>query len=390
MPAMRKRWVFLLLLVAGTALALSGGRLARLTRSCQILDELRRPGPDSWLRRSTPPPRVSALTLASAGLRFAADLYRPASGAGAIPLILVPGLVEEGKDDARVPPFARLLARAGFLVVVPDLPSFRILRVSPEHVRDLAAALDAVTARADLAPRGRAGLFGISYAGGIALLVALDPAHAQRVSFVATVGAYADLDTVLRFAATGRTFLHGRMRVVERDPYGQFVFLRTYEEFLADARDSVLLEAMAARRFDNPSARLTDLAAGLGPRGRLIYDLFETSPPDRVPELIGRLPVVLASRMGRLSPGRRSFATLAAPLYLAHGRDDGIVPVTETYRLAELARGHTPVHMVVLDAFQHVEAEPERRGPWGLLTRELPEALRLAWWWYGLLGERER
>jgi acetyl esterase/lipase len=387
---MRMGWLILVLLAAGTAWALSGGRIARLTRACQVLDELRRPGPESWLRRATPPLSRSALTLESAGQRFAADLYRPAPGAGGVPLILVPGLVEEGKDDPRVPPFAELLARVGFVVVVPDLPSFRTLRVHSDNVRELAAVLDAVTARPDLAPRGRAGLFGISYGGGVALLVALDPAHAGQVPFLATVGAYADLDTALRFLATGRTLLHGHMRRVTPDPYGQLVFLRTYEEFLAAPRDSQLLEAMAARRWRDQGARLADLAAQLSPQGRLIYDLFETSTADEVPRLIERLPPGLRSRMAQLSPGRRSFATLRARLYLVHARDDGVFPVSETYRLARLASARTRVHVVVLDALQHVEPEPWRRDPWGFLTRDLPEAVRLAGWWYALLGERGR
>jgi hypothetical protein len=43
---------------------------------------------------------------------------------------------------------------------------------------------------------------------------------------------------------------------------------------------------------------------------------------------------------------------------------------------------------VVLEALQHVAPEPWRRDPWAFLTRDLPEALRLAVWWYALLGER--
>ncbi len=385
---MRIRWLILVLLAAGAVWASSSGRVARLTLAFQILDELRRPGAQSWLRRATPAPSRGALTLEGAQLRLAADLYRPARGAGRVPVILVPGLVEAGKDDPRVPPFAELLARAGFPVVVPNLPSFRTLRVHPDNVRDLAAALDAVTARSDLAPHGRAGLFGISYAGSIGLLVALDPACAERVPFLAAVGAYADLDTALRFLATGRTFHRGHLRMVNPEPYGQLVFLRTYQEFLAAPRDSQVLEAMAARRLRDTSARLADLADSLSPPGRLIYDLFETAPPEDVPGLIEHLPPGLRRRMAELSPGRRSFASLAARLYLVHDRDDGTFPVSEAYRLAGLARERRPVRMVVLEALQHVDPEPWRRDPWGFLTRDLPEALRLVWWWYGLLGER--
>jgi len=387
---MRLLWWVLVVLAASTVWAWTSGRVARLTLAFQILDELRRPTPESWLRRATPAPARSAIALEGERLRLAADLYRPARDAGRVPVILVPGLAEAGKDDPLVPPFAELLARAGFPVVVPDLPSFRRLRAHPDHVRDLAAALDAVTTRPDLAPQARAGLVGISYAGSIALLVALDPARAARVPFVAAVGAYADLDTALRFLATGRTFHRGRMRVVKPAPYGKLVFLRTYEEFLAVPRDSLVLEAMAARRIRNGNARLADLADSLSPQGRLVYDLLERASPADVPRLIGRLPSGLARRMAALSPGRRNFAPLGARLYLVHDRDDATFPVSEAYRLADLARPRQPVRLVVLEGLRHVEPQPWRRDLPGFITRDVPEAWRLAWWWYGLLGERGR
>jgi pimeloyl-ACP methyl ester carboxylesterase len=386
---MRPGW-FALLFAAVVVWLFAAGHVGRAARSVQILDELRRPGPRSWLRRATPAPVKSALTLEAAGRRFAADLYRPGRGGPTVPAIFVPGMVEEGKDDARVAPFAALLARAGFTVVVPDLPSFRTLRVHPDNVAELAAALDAVTASRELAPDGRAGLFGVSYAGGIAMLVALDPARAGRVPFVATAGAYADLDTALRFLATGRTFLDRRLRMVKPDPYGQLVFLRTYEEFLTDARDRLLLEAMVDRRVRDAAARLDDLAAGLGPEGRLLYDLFEVAGAEEVPELIERLPAGLRGRMAALSPARRDFGALSARLYLAHDLNDGTFPASESRRLAVLARGYAPARVVLLESLQHVEPEPWRRDWRGRLTRDLPEALRLAAWWYALLGERGR
>jgi pimeloyl-ACP methyl ester carboxylesterase len=302
--------------------------------------------------------------------------------------MLVPGLVEMGKDDPRVAPFAGLLARAGFTVVVPDLPSYRTLRAHPDNVRDLAAALDALIARPDLAPRGRAGLFGISYAGGMVILAALDPARASRIPYVAVVGAYADLDSALRFLATGRTVLHGRPRIVAPDPYGQLVFLRTFEEFLAEPRDRALLDAMAARRIADPAAPIADLAGALSPEGRVIVDLFEAPSPARVPELVGRLPLGLSQRMAALSPARHDFAALAARLYIVHSLDDGTFPASEAVRLRDLARPRTRARLVLLEALQHVEPEPWRRDPWAFVTRDLPEATRFAAWWTALLGER--
>ena len=264
------------LLVAVVIWILAGGRVSRCTRSLQILDELRRPGARSWLRRGTLAPIRGVVNLEAPGRRFVADLYRPASHASRVPMILVPGLVEAGKNDPRVSPFAELLARAGFVVLVPDLPSFRTLHAHPDNLAELGAAVDAVTARRDLAPRGRAGLFGISYAGGIAVLAALDPARARRVPFVAAVGAYADLDAALRFLATGRMFLRGRMRVVKPDPYGRLVHQRSaknYQLDLFDPNDGYYEYSAVATNLDLSGRKLWHFMCGRGAHEKVIGEL---------------------------------------------------------------------------------------------------------------------
>jgi acetyl esterase/lipase len=382
-------WVALAAAAALGAWWIGSGGPSRWLTAMQVLDELRRPGTDSWLERATRAPTVTRLRLGGPLVGFEADLYRPAAGGSPVPMLLVPGAVELGKADPRVPPFARLLARAGFTVVVPDLPSMRTLRVQRDHVRELAAAHAALCARADLAPRGRAGIFGVSYAGGVAMLAALDPARAPHVPWVATVGAFADLDTAVRFLATGLVHERGRVRRVKVDPYGHLVFVRTYQEFVPDA-DRRTLEAIVQRRMGDPGAPIADLVAALGPEGRLVVDLLEGGDAARVPELMARLPAELRRLMADLSPGRRELASLRARLYLAHAVDDGVFPVTESERLARRARGRVPVALVRLAALQHVDPEPWRRDPWGFLTRDLPEAVRLAAWWAALLAERDR
>jgi pimeloyl-ACP methyl ester carboxylesterase len=391
----RAGWIMLATIAIMGAWFVVSGRAARLVLAIRILDDLRRPGSDSWLGRATPPPTVAPLVLATTRGSLLADLYRPPSGAGRVPVVLVPGLVEAGKDDPRVAPFARALARAGFSVVVPDLPSFRTLRVDPDQPRELAAAMAAVLARTDLAPEGRAGMFGISYAGGIALLVATDSTLAARVPFVAIVGGYADLDSSLRYLATGRTIDHGRVRMVKPERYGQLIFLKTFEEFLDSPGDRSILEAMANRRENDPAASLADLAPGLSARGRLIYELFEGTDPGRVPGLIEALPEGLKTRMAELSPARHGLGGLRAHLYLVHARDDGTFPVSEARRLADMARAGPGASMarglprlVVLDALQHVTLEVGKGDAWQFLTRELPEAVALTLWWYALMGER--
>jgi pimeloyl-ACP methyl ester carboxylesterase len=378
-----------LAIIAFAAWTVVSGHASRLVLSVQILDELRRPGPASWLRRATPEPSVSPTVIEGGGRRFAADVYRPGSGRFASPLLFVPGMVPEGKDEPRVAPFARMLARAGYLVICPDLPSFRALRVHPDNETELEAALDGVLARRDLAPRGRCGLLGVSFAGGIAMLAALDSTRADRIRFVAAVGPFADIERSLQFLATGQTRYRGKPHRVTPGLYGRLVFLRTFEEFLVDAGDRDVLELMAARRTTNARAPLGDLALRLGPEGRTIYDLFETASPEQVPSLIARLPQPLRLRMAELSPERRDFEALRSPVFLVHARDDDSFPVDESVRIAALARPHVPTRLVVMEALHHVDPEPWREDLRGFLTRDVPEAARLVGWWSALLALRD-
>ena len=393
---MRALWILAALLFAGGAWFVVSGRARRVALAFEILDELRRPGSQSWLVRATSTPLESSLELASACGPLAVDLYRPRAGGSRVPVLLVPGLVQEGKAEPRVAPFARLLARAGFTVLVPDLPSFRRLRVDPDQPRELAAAVAAAVERRDLAPEGRAGLFAISYAGGISLLVASDPALAARVPFVAIVGGFADLDTTLSFLATGRVFVRGKLRHVRPGAYGQMVFVRTFEEFLDSPRDIATLEAMIAGRMADPAAPVAELAAQLSPQASVLPQLFEPGvDPARVPGLIASLPAGLRARIAAMSPARAGFEALRARLYLVHARDDGTFPVSEAYGIADMAarapdrsRGWAKPRLLVMEGLQHVRPEPWHRDPFGFLARDVPEAMRLAAWWYALLGER--
>jgi pimeloyl-ACP methyl ester carboxylesterase len=315
-------------------------------------------------------------------------MYRPATRPGRVPVLFTPGAVQEGADDSRVAPFARTLARAGFTVVVPDLRSFRTLRIEPAHAGELGAALEGLAARRDLAPRGVAGIVGISYAGGVAMRVAIDPRHAPRVSHVVAVGAFADLDSVVRFLATGRMSHRGRSYEQRPDPYGAFVFLRTYEAFIPSAADRAALEAMVQRRLRDPRAPLDDLAARLTPDGRLVYDLFERAEAGDVQALLDKLPEPMKRAMADLSPARHDFTPLRARLYLVHDRFDTTIPFTETLALTDRARPHVPVRAILLQSLHHADPRPWHADPRRFFTRDLPEAWRLIWWWVALLGER--
>jgi pimeloyl-ACP methyl ester carboxylesterase len=200
----------------------------------------------------------------------AADGYTPRRLAPPTPLVLVPGVTPDGKNDARARAAARLLARLGFDVTLPTVPGLTSGRLRPDDARPVVIALGAA--------RRPAVIVSVSIGSGPALLAAADPRVRDRVALVVSLGGYASASELVRFYLTGAYRFGAEAGHQRHDP-------RLVAAFVAANAD--LLE---------PSARLDDILSALSPL--------------------------------------RVAGDLRAPLILIHGRDDPTVPFTESLRMA--------------------------------------------------------
>src|SRR5690606_18522519 len=100
--------------------------------------------------------------------------------------------------------------------------------------------------------------------------------------------------------------------------------------------------------------------------------------PERTPELVALLPPAIRSEIYGLDLRRRDLSVLRARLLLLHGRDDPIIPYTESAALAAAMPGRATLYLV--DSLAHVDL-----GPSGLV-----DTMRLWLAAYRLLEERDR
>jgi fermentation-respiration switch protein FrsA (DUF1100 family) len=284
------------------------------------------------------------------------DLYWPRDAEAA--LVLVPGVVPEGKDDPRLVELAQTLVRARFAVLVPDIANLRAQKVSPEDARAIAAAITWLAGCVEAATVPSVGVVAISYAAGPAILAALRPDAGPRVRFLVAIGGYYDLEAVVTFFTTGyfRTGPDEPWQQGEPNAYGKWVFIAANAERLDDPHDRAALAAMAERKLKDLDADVADLRAGLGPQGRAVAALLDNRDPDRVPALIENLPEAVRSDLAALDVSQRDLSQLDAHLLLVHGRDDPIIPSTESEALAAAAPDHTALYVV--DSMAHVELGP--------------------------------
>ncbi len=340
---------FAVLTVFAVAGACSPSRVAESTR---VLADIGAGEGPSSLKEITPRPRRETVGFAVEGRRHVGDLYTPPSPLAG--LVLVPGLAPAGKDDRRLVAFATSLARARFRVLVPDLPGMRALRVSSGDARVIA---DAAIHLGSLDPQRPLGMTAISFAAGPMVGALFEPGVADRVDFMISVGGYYDLESVISFFTTGyfRTGPDAAWRYRRPNVYGKWVFVLSNARGLDDPGDRIALMTMAERRVDDENADISDLAGGLGPQGRAVYALLTNRDPNRVPELLAALPPAVTAEITALDPKRRDLGALNVRFVLVHGRDDPIIPETESMAFAE-AVPPGQAELYLLDSFPHADA----------------------------------
>jgi pimeloyl-ACP methyl ester carboxylesterase len=339
------------LLALASALGLAGCVSPQGSEAAELLADIAAGAGPSRLKQTTPAPSRVTIRYAGAAGPEIADLYRePSKARGAV--VVVPGLTPYGKDDPRLVAFAQSLARARFFVLVPDIPGLRALKVSAADSAFIADAIDEAAQR--FARKGRRlGLVAISYAVGPALLAAAQTPAGRAVGYIVTIGGYYDIDAAIAFATTGYYRLpDGTWRHVAPNDFGKWVLLRSNADQVANAADRALLYRIAERRLADPAAGIEGLVARLGPQGRAVYALIANRNPRRVPSLVAQLPAALRRELQRLNLKEQNLRAIAGPVFIIHGRDDAVIPYTQSVALAAALGGRA--HLYLVDHFAHV------------------------------------
>ena len=249
---------------------------------------------------------------------------------------MVPGVTPLGRDDPRLIAFAGALAEHGFLVFVPELPGLRAQRVGRDDPRAVALAADALATCYAPGPGPRFAVAAISYAVAPAILAALTQPGGERMALIVGIGGYHDLTAAITYLTTGyyRPAPGAPWRYGAPDPIARWVFVLAGAHDVPDPRDRELLTEIARAKLADPAADVRGLAAGLAEGGRAMLALADNADPDRVPGLLAALPEPVRGDIEALDLKHYPLADLRADLLLIHGRDDPLIPASESRALA--------------------------------------------------------
>ena len=320
---------------------------------------------ESRLKQETVAPVRHPIAYSVNGRGYRGDLYVPEDAPMAA-LVLVPGAAPAGKDDPRFVAFASTLARARFVVLVPDLPDVRALKVRARDAVGIADAFGHLVSGLDPGTASRAGIGAISYACGPAVLAALEPRLRGQVAFILAVGGYYDLERVLAFATTGHFQEAGEWRRMTPASYGKWVFVLSNLDLLSEPGSRDALRRMAESYLFGLTGRDGGVLPELGAEGRAVYALVQNQDPERAPALIQALPERIRTELQDLNLAGRDLSGLQARVILVHGKDDAIIPYTESVSLAAALPAGT-ARLFVVEGLSHVDIRPEVLDKWTLV-----------------------
>ena len=318
-----------------------------------------------------------------------ARFYRPEGGFDRT-VLLVPGIHAMGIDEPRLTGLAKDLAGSGVGVMTLALPDLMRYEITPRSTDVIEDAVLSLARRQELAPDGRVGMVGISFAGGMSIVAAGRPAIRDRVALVLSFGGHGDLPRVIRYLCTGQAPRVDGIEIHPPHDYGVAVVLygmaprvvpREQVEPLREGIRTFLwasqLTLVDQKQADATFARARAMVPMM-PEPAATYMEYVN---DRNVKALGP---VLVPHIGdvagdaAMSP-QRAASPPTAPVYLLHGADDTVIPAVESHLLADhLQKQDGDVRVLLSRLITHAEVDKSAAAS---------ETLKLVSFWADVLQQ---
>ncbi len=363
----------------GIALALLGlvvGLRAELRLAADVGATLASLIPSEAQAETVEPGARSVSYTSSAGDEVPADLYVPPESGPGPALILVNGVEVTGRRHPVLVAFAESLARAGFVVLAPEQLGNAAYRLVDRDPDALVAGFEFLSRQPEVDPK-RIAFVGVSTGGSLSLVAAADPRIADDVAFVATVGSYYSLATLLQAATTGTIFEDGSFEPYSPHSYVWGVARNTLVSHLSDPNDRRMLYDLFPGASPDPDrdalARidLDDFTAA----GRAVFDLFTNRDPRLASYLIRRMDIHLPLSLDALSPLGVA-DRIETRVRMLHDRGDTYIPSSESERLLRRL-GPRQAALTETDVLEHALLDEVQLSPDFLLGTFAPGMLSM-------------
>jgi dienelactone hydrolase len=272
----------------------------------------------------TPLPRVTGTRETFGGIEMRVTWWRPGWGERHPGIMLVNGATALGNDDPETVRLADALARAGYLVMLPEFPFIQEGTLEPRAPEVIDSAFGRALALSDTAGMP-VSAFGFSVGGGLLLAAASRPGPLEKAAYVGVLGAYFDLNTYLASVLAGAQMRDGQLVAWDPDPIVSLRLPLAAAETLTDSAD----RARVIEALHEGGGHLTgEPPNGLGSEAVSLWNALAASQYDLALGRLRSLPPTLRDVFERLSP-RTAWSQLRTPVFWLHDVGDRFEPVAE-------------------------------------------------------------
>jgi pimeloyl-ACP methyl ester carboxylesterase len=325
--------------------------------------------------KANPAVTVEETEIVREGLRLPATLVLPADRPRPVGAwIALGGVSRLGRFHPQMRRFSSALAATGAAVLVPEVPEWQNLDVTPRPaLPTILAGLETLEQRPEVRP-GKVGVVGFSFGAPQVAIAAARPELADRIAGITLFGSYCSLERIIVYLLTGTFEWQGTDHQQSPDPYGRWVLAGRYLTEVPGYHDAgdvaAALRELAAgaseRRISawdpRHDARIAELRAALPAGQRELYDLFATPslaerPPRGETLALARRLYETCVRVEPLLEPAPHLAELRVSTHLIHGRGDRLIPYTETMRLGERLPPCARRGLTVTKLFSHTAGQ---------------------------------
>ncbi len=353
----RARWIAAslaaaLLLILGFFLLTESGRSTG--RAALLVAGLLSDDGPTPLSLFTPAPLIEDVLIPTRQAAVPARLFEPRGTGPYGALILVAGY-PSNIDDLQLSTVAEDLARLGIVTLIPKLPDLRRGRLSADDVDVLVESFQWLAERPHVAPTS-VGYGGFCVGSSLSLLAAQDPRINRDVRLVNAFGGYYNLTSFIRAVATRTSTVQGRKISWQPSPSTLMLVTQNVLELAPEPADGDLL-----RRIIVDGDPADEILPALSPVGAISYQYLTTSDPQKIDDLLERLPGWYKDHLDALSPSN-GMSNLHANIFIMHDHSDPYIPVAESYRLADAITDPEQKKQATFELFAHVRPHTSLDG----------------------------
>lgn len=322
-------------------------------------------------RPESAPVDIAPVTYERAGETLPADLYTPRGTTRRLPgWVILHGLTCTARAHPSLRKFVTSMSASGNVALVPEIPEWRALHVAPSiTIETIRAAVRALHDRPEVDP-DRIGLLGFSFGATQALVAVSDPAVGGLLKGICAWGGYCDVPRLFRFGLTGEHEIDGVTESIAPDPYGRWIMLGNYltqvpgheqDQDIERALHQLALEAgrTGIPAYDPRMGPIKQQQRATLPAAK--HELFDllAPPGDSVTDggaYAHQLAVELSATALRVDPlldPRPHLPNVRTPVLIAHGRDDRLIPYSESVRIARTLPGDRVRALAITALFAH-------------------------------------